>query len=570
MMDFTAPSEGEFTALINGTIWCGPGLPGAEAVLMHGETVKMTGDTARIKAHAPAGTAVIDLGGRFVTPGLIDSHVHLLPYGLTLLQLDLHGAAHPGEIARRLAEAIALAPEESWIIGRGWDQSRFIGTAAGVLPRARDLDSVSPGNPVLLRRVCGHVAVANSAALKAAGITAQTADPPGGRIQRDPAAGRPTGILFEQAIDLVEAVIPEPDEALARRALNMAIDKALAEGVTGVHSQDVWKAGEFFKIRELYRTAAREGRPFRMNALVGIDAMSDLLRRGLRTGMGDEYFKVGPIKIFADGSLGGGTAALREPYADDPGSRGMLIYPEEELHSLMASVHEAGFQLAIHAIGDGAAGAVIDGMKKLATATIGAGGLGHEGVPPPEDRRHRIIHCQVVGKDQMADLARLGMVADIQPAFLPSDLPWLPEKLGRERALQTYAWRSLLEAGIPAAAGSDAPVEPISPMGGIWAAVSRAREEGTGGQEGPGTAGRAGGSAGWAPGESLDVTTALSLYTVGSAYAAFEEHYRGRLAPGYLADAVVWPRDFRDGPADDLKNLKPDMTILGGRIAYEA
>lgn len=571
MLQFIGPGEDKYTALINGSVWCGPGLPEAESLLFKGGAVAMAGDTAAVTAHAPAGTTFIDLEGRFVTPGLIDSHVHLFPYGLTLIQLDLRDVSGPEEIARRLAEYARDKPPGQWLFGRGWDHSRFTGARAGDFPTAAHIDPVTPGHPALLRRVCGHVAVANSAALKAAGITSRTPDPPGGRIQRDPATGEPTGLLWEKAIDMVERVVPEPDAALARRALNAAIDKALSEGLTGVHSQDGWGLREFFAVWDLYREAAREGRPFRVNALAGIEALEGLISMGLRTGMGDEYFKIGPIKIFADGSLGGGTAALLEPYADDPGSRGMLLYPDEHLHSLMARAHGAGFQLAIHAIGDGAAEAVIGGMKKLQAAGSRGGGLSHEFIPPPEARRHRIIHCQVLGEGQMGELARLGMVADIQPVFLSSDLPWLEQKLGRDRAVKSYAWRSLLGAGIAAAAGSDAPVEPIAPMEGIWAAVERkARPQGTAGATGPAGSAGSGHSGSWAPHQSLDVTTMLSLYTAGSAYASFEEHYRGRLAPGYLADAVVWPRDPRIIPPDELKDLKPHMTILEGGIAYEA
>ncbi|MEX2355868.1 MAG: amidohydrolase [Thermaerobacterales bacterium] len=527
-------------ALINGSIMTmDEREPEAQAVLAHGESIVMIGQNDTVKAEAPAGATVVDLAGRTVTPGLIDSHLHLFRYGETLAQVDLGGTRTLDDFLQRLARDVAARPAGAWVSGRGWDQDRL---AERRYPTRHDLDRVTAEHPVLLIRVCGHAAVANSMALRMAGVNAATADPPGGQIDRDPQTGEPTGVLRERATDLVRRHIPEDDFATRKQALKGGIERALAAGLTGVHSQDVWEEGDFDQIRRLYGTLRREGTALRVFELVGVNDMASVRAEGLRTGDGDPYFKVGPIKVFADGSLGASTAALIDPYSDGDQS-GLLIYPEEQLTALIAEAHDAGFQVAVHAIGDRGAELTLAGFARAQQR--------HRRCDP----RHRLVHCQIMQPEQWARMREPGVIGDIQPKFVTSDLHWTDDRVGPQRARHAYAWRSLLAAGVHAAGGSDAPVEPIEPMQGIYAAVTRSDLDGC-----P--------AGGWHPEQCLAVTAALHLFTRGAAYAAFEEDHKGMVAPGYLADLVVWPQDPRRLPPADLKDLRPDLTILGGRIAY--
>jgi predicted amidohydrolase YtcJ len=511
----------------------------AEAVWIHDGQIGAVGARAAVLAEAPAAARRVDLGGAVVLPSLTDSHLHLLSYGLFLSEIDC-ARGSIAELVDAVRQRAGRTPPGQWLVGRGWDQERF---AERRYPNRWDLDEAAPQHPVILRRYCGHVAVANSLALRLAGVGAATADPPAGVIDRD-ASGEPTGMLREDAMGLVERMRPAPDAAARKAALVAAVRSALAYGITTVHTQDAWRPGETEEVLELYRAAARdEGARIRLYALFPAAEAPALAARGLRTGSGDEFVRLGPAKLFADGSLGGGTAALGEPYADAPETRGVLMYPQDELNELVRAAHAAGNQVAVHTIGDRATDCVLEAFAAAQRDRARA------------DARFRAIHLQVLREGQVRRLKELGVIADIQPKFATSDGLWAERRLGPERLALAYALRTFLDAGIPACAGSDCPVEPLDPWLGLEAAVRH---------EDP----AAGVSAEWLRREGVDAWRALRLFTADAAYAEFREGRKGIVAPGALADLIVVDRDPTAIPPEEIRRVRVQATILGGEVAH--
>ena len=528
--------------ILAGRVMAVPGDPPvvAEAVLFRGGRVAALGSLAEVRAAAGPRVEYLALPrGAVVLPGFVDGHCHLVWCAAAAVQLDLRDVRSAEELARRVAERAARLPAGTWIEGYGWDQSRFDPPA---WPGRALLDRAAPHHPVLLRRVCRHVAVANSAALAAAGVGRHTPDPPGGRFVRDPVTGEPTGLLQEAAIDRVAAARPEPGPEEQLEGLLDVIAAAHAAGITAVHSHDAHRPGDLRRVVDLYRAARERGRPLRVALDVSAEALADARAWG-PTGRGDDWLRMGSIKFFADGSLGGRTAALREPYSDGEGDeRGVLRYPPGELARRVGEARQAGYQVAIHAIGDRAVDEAL-----AALAGPGRGGPG----------RDRIIHAQVLAPEHPARMAAAGVVAEIQPRFLASDLAFVEARLGPERCRRAYAWRSLLEAGVPLSAGSDAPIEPLPPLDGIQAAVTRDDLEG----HPPG---------GWHPEQRLTVGEALRAYTAGAAYAAFAEGRWGTLRPGACADAVVLAADPWRVPPAELRSIPVLHTFVGGLRVYSA
>lgn len=542
------PTEREVLSLsrdekvfVNGTIiTLNPHQPYARAAASRAGRWLAVGGEDEVRAAAGPAAEVVDLGGRTAIPGLTDSHMHLLNYGLHLERLHLEGVRSLAELTKRVRERAATLPAGTWILGRGWDQDRL---AERRYPTAADLDRAAPAHPVVLVRACGHLSAVNSLALKLAGISRDTPDPEGGRIDRDE-RGEPTGILRESATGLVGRHIPPPDLASLKRALQAAMRRALAAGLTMVHTDDVGTAGGLEQALALYEEAVRAGDPpFRVQLEVAAKYLDELIGKGLRTGDGDEWFRVGPLKIFADGSLGGGTAALSEPYADAPDNCGLPLLDAEAMGELVEKAHRHGMQVAIHAIGDRAAAIALSAIARAQAAE------------PGRRLRHRIVHCQVLRRDLIDQFVREGVVADVQPKFITSDLHWAERRLGRDRLRWSYAWRDLLEAGVPCAGGSDAPVEPLEPFLGIYAAVTRCDLDGQ-----P--------AGGWLPEQKLTVEEALRLFALGGAYAGHDERARGMVAPGYQSDlAVLSANPLRIDPLA-LKDVQVLMTVVGGRVAY--
>ena len=514
--------------------------PVAESVASYGGRIILAGTREECVEAFPPGVRFdeVDLHGNVAVPGFRDSHLHLLSFGLSLANLSLHGANSIEYVKARVAEASHAVAPEDWIIGRGWDQDLF---AERRYPSRLDLDEAAPGKAVYLVRSCGHVGVASSKALEIAGITRDTPDPPDGMIDRD-GSGNPTGILRERAQSLLLRCVPRPGPDTFKGALRAGIRKAVEAGLTSVSTND-GQAG-FQGTMDLYKDVMQSlGIAPRVYWDVPWDFYPELLETPLRTNCGDEFFRIGAIKLFADGSLGARTAALESNYDDDPGNAGILAASEQELSEQVYKAHASGMQVAVHAIGDRALRLA---LKAISDAQVR--------IPSPW-RRHRIVHAQVVSPELVREMRRTGVIADIQPRFVNTDMKWAEARLGKARARYAYAWRTLLRAGIPLAGGSDCPVEPIAPLLGIYAAVTRKNEEGE--PEG-----------GWYPEEKISVEEAVKLFTSGPAFAEFQEDVAGAIEPGKFCDLTVLNCDPMSVPGDDIRNIEVVMTVVGGDVAY--
>jgi predicted amidohydrolase YtcJ len=460
--------------------------------------------------------------------------VHFLDGGFSLLSVDLRDARDEPDLARRLGAHAATLPPGTWILNGNWDHEAWPTQA---LPTRSTIDAVTPQHPVFVNRLDGHMALANSLALRLAGVTRDTRDPDGGTIVRD-AAGEPTGILKDNAADLVGRVIPEPSREMNLRAARAALAEAARLGVTTI--QDNSGTDALAVYQEL---RARGELTARLSVWRPVSALPALVAAGLRSGLGDDWIRFAAIKILADGSMGSGTAAFFEPYADDPRTRGLLLYPEPELFRLIREADAHGFQLAVHAIGDRANRLVLDAFRE-AMAKNG-----------PRERRFRIEHAQVVRKADLAVYRELGVVASIQPSHCIDDMRWAEKRIGRTRARDSYNFRSFTEAGIPVAFGTDWYVEPLDPRLGLYAAVTRELPQG-----GP--------PGGWFPEEKIPLADAIDLYTRGSAFAERAEAEKGTLEVGKLADLVVFERDLFAAAPRDILTIEVDLTVVGGKTVY--
>jgi predicted amidohydrolase YtcJ len=537
------PAPAADLLLRGGTVFVAAGKR-STAVSVRGDRIAAVGEQA--ERMAGPSTRVVDLRGRLVTPGMNDAHCHLGAGGLSMLQVDLRGASSLREIESRVRAAAEKAAPGEWITGRGWDQTRLRPSELGPggWPTKETLDRASPHHPVYLRRVDGHTGWASSRALQLAGIDGRTPDPPGGEIVRDP-RGTPTGILKENAQDLVEQAAPPPTPDKLRRGILAALDLAARTGVTSVHSEVT--AAEL----DIYRALRAEGRlTVRIYGWLPLtmEVVRALEQRGEHAASGDSWVRTGLVKAYADGTLGSRTAWMLEPYADNPSTRGIQRLPGPELDALVLAADRAGLQVAVHAIGDAANREALDAIERAADAT------GRRGA------RHRIEHAQVLDAADIPRFARLGVIASMQPTHATSDMRWAEDRIGRPRAEEgAYAWRKLLDAKARIAFGTDFAVEPLDPVEGLYSAVTRQS------REKPGTP-----AAGWLPSQRVSMEEALSLYTASSAYAEFQEEEKGTLEPGKLADLVVWDRDLLTVPPEQILQAKPALTVVGGRAVYDS
>jgi len=532
----SAASPAADLVLRGGRVWAGKGRPAATAIAVKDGRVAALGSDADVQPLIGPGTRVVDLHGRLVVPGFNDAHVHFLSGGFGLLSVDLRDARDEQDFAARIGAHARTLPRGTWIQEGNWDHETWPSKA---LPTRALIDAVTPDHPVFVQRLDGHMALANSLALRLAGVTRESKDPDGGTIVRD-AAGEPTGILKDNAEELVTRAIPEPSREMNLRAARAALKEAARVGVTTIQDnssvdalrtyQDLRAAGELTARFYVWRYAS--------------SALEPLEKAGLRTGLGDEWIRLGALKILSDGSMGSGTAAFFDPYTDDPKTSGLLLYPVPELERLIREADAAGFQLAVHAIGDRANSLVLDAFEKAAAAN------------PARERRFRIEHAQVVRKADLARYRRLGVIASIQPSHGIDDMRWAERRIGRERSRDAYNVRSFTEAGIPVAFGTDWFVEPLDPRLGLYAAVTRERPEG-----GP--------PGGWFPEEKIALEDALDLYTRGSAYAEFAEKEKGTLDPGLLADLVVFAADLFRIPPREILTTPVDFTVAGGRVVFD-
>jgi hypothetical protein len=542
--------------LLHGKIWTGEPaskagvkpapVKFAEAVAIANGRILGVGSDAEIQAYGGPNTRVVDLKGRLAVPGMIDSHAHFIVGGFQLLSVDLKDARSEEEFTRRIAaKAKTLAPGR-WLMGGEWDEQAW---ASAKLPTRQMIDAVTGNHPAFLSRYDGHAVLANSLALKLAGVTRATPDPVGGIIVRD-AAGEPTGVFKDAAQDLIAKAIPRPSEAEMTEALHAALAEAARVGLTSVHSITVdgnsWN-GSFTGEIQLLRRAELEGwLTCRMYEIIPITRWESLRDAGLTRNMGDDFIKMGAVKAFADGSLGSATAWMYEPFSDAPANRGIplpLMNPPAKMEALASGADQAQIQICIHAIGDRAIAEILDMYERLG----GDNATAH---------RFRIEHAQHMRPQDFARFGKMGIVASMQPYHAIDDGRWAEKRLGPERAKSSYAWRSMLDAGAPLAFGSDWPVAPLSPILGIYAAVTRATLDGKHPD-------------GWFPEQRLTVEEALRAYTRGSAYAAFQENEKGSITPGKLGDVVVLSDDLFTIPPARIKDAKVVMTIVGGKIVYE-
>jgi predicted amidohydrolase YtcJ len=551
-----APIRGADLILLDGKIWTGErsGEGGgattgrfAQAVAIAAGRILEVGSNDQVLPLAGQHTKVIRLGGRLVVPGFIDSHAHFIGGGFQLLQLDLKNAKDEAEFVRRIGEkARGLAPGR-WLLGGDWDEQGWPSTK---LPTRWLIDAVTPETPVFLSRYDGHAALANSVALKLAGVTRETQEPSDGVIVRDAASSEPTGVLKDGAMDLVAKAIPRPTEGEMEEALRAALAEANRVGVTSVQNITTdtdSPAGSFAGEIQLLRRAEREGwLTARQYAIIPIARLGRLIDAGVSEDMGSEWLKLGAVKGFADGSLGSATAWMFDPFDDAPDSRGLpmsLMDPPAKMEELVREAQQAHIQPCIHAIGDRAVAEMLDLYARVGGANATAA-------------RFRIEHAQHVRPEDFARFAKLGVIASMQPYHAIDDGRWAEKKLGAKRSRYSYAWRSMLDAGVPLAFGSDWPVAPLSPILGIDAAVTRATLDGKHPQ-------------GWYPEERVTVEEALRAYTSGSAYAAFEENEKGTISAGKLADLVVLSDDLFSIPPQRIKDVSVKMTVAGGRVVYE-
>lgn len=514
--------------------------PTAEAVAIYGNRIMAVGSSKDIKKLAGAGTRVIDGKKQLVLPGFNDSHTHFLSGGFQLSSVDLRDANSPEEFAARIRAFAERRPAGRWITGGDWDHERW---SDAKLPTRELIDRFTPDTPVFVSRLDGHMALANSLALRLAGVTRQTLDPPGGLIVRDPKTGEPTGVLKDAAMSYVWKVIPEPSFEEKLAAGRAATEHAAKLGVTSV--QDM-SAGNDVGV---YQTLLdRNELRTRVYAVSPLPAWKRLAATGVRAHFGSEMLRIGGLKGFADGSLGSTTAFFFQPYRDAPETRGLAgdeMYPEGEMQGRVRDADRAGLHIMIHAIGDRANDMILSIFEEV-TRENGE-----------HDRRFRIEHAQHLRREDIPRFGRARIIASMQPYHAIDDGRWAEKRIGKDRSRTTYAFRSLLDSGATLAFGTDWTVAPLDPMLTIYAATTRRTLDGKN-------------SNGWIPEQKISVEEAVRAYTVGSAYAEFTDTVKGTLTPGKLADVIIISRDIFKIDAKEIEKVKVVMTIVDGRVVYEA
>ena len=528
----------------NGHFYTGPGYA-ASVLWAQGGRIRALGGPELLAA-APPELPRTDLGGGWALPGFNDSHLHLLDVGRGLASVDLFGASGPADIAARCAafvRAHAVPPGQA-VYGNGWNQDLFAGPHT--LPTRADLDAAVPDHPLLLDRVCGHIMLCNTAALRAAGITSQTPDPPGGGIDRGP-GGEPNGLLRDNAVALVRPLLPAETPAACAGRWRAALAHAAAHGLTSVQTCDVRSRDWPTVLAALEELDAQDALPLRLTLQCAMDTPEDLQAlwdAGYRPGAHGKRWKIGPLKLFLDGSLGARTAWLRGGYADAPGTHGLCCLPMAEALALARKADAAGMQVVAHAIGDGAMEEMLDIIETLNAPRGGANPL-----------RHGVVHCQVTAPGQWDRLAALGAGALVQPIFLDYDHTIVTARCGAALAGTSYAFGDAVRRGLPVSYGTDAPVESLDPLRNLYAAVTRRPLSG---------------GAPWQPQQAVTRAQALFCYTQGSAWQEFAEAEKGRLAPGLLADFTVLDRDYFTVPEADIPRLRVQATVTGGQVVYRA
>ena len=522
-------------AVVNARVWTGdPRRPWADALAIDGDRIALVGTSAEVKKLAAPSTRVVDAEGMMVVPGFIDSHVHFISGGFGLSSVQLRDAKTPAEFIRRINAYALTLPAGAWITEGNWDHEQW----GGELPRRDWIDSVTPNNPVWINRLDGHMGLANSAALRAAGVDASTADVAGGTIVRG-ADHSPTGILKDNAQSLIDRVVPDPPAEVTDRAVDAAMSYVASNGVTSVHNM-----GTFADLTAFDRAHKAGRMKTRIYAVVPLASWAQLRDTVKTRGRGDSWLHIGGLKGFVDGSLGSHTAAMLQPFTDAPNDTGLFVNTPEHLYEWTSGADKAGLQVIVHAIGDKAIRTQLDIYQRV------------EREDGPRDRRFRIEHLQHIAPADIPRVAPLGVIASMQPYHAIDDGRWAEKVIGHERAKTTYAFRSLLDAKVRLAFGSDWFVAPPTPIEGIYAAVTRRTLD----DKNPG---------GWIPDQKIQVEDALRAYTSNAAYAEFMEKEKGTLAKGMLADFVILDRDLTKVAPETIRDTKIVMTVVGGKPVYE-
>jgi predicted amidohydrolase YtcJ len=507
--------------------------PWAEALGIKDNKIAFVGTDGQVKKACRRRTQILKLKGKLVTPGFVDGHTHFVNFGLTLQRVDLRNLPSLSACRNRIREAVASFQPGEWIIGRAWNENFWEEKRE---PTRFDLDDLTPHNPAMMIRACGHSLWVNSAALTAAGINRDTADLPGARIERDPMSGEPTGVLKEMRRHM-EKFIPSPTLETRKKAALAGQEEALRFGVTGVHSCETLREWEALSSLE------NEGKlKIRVHHTIPYEDIEERRSRSLKPWRGGERLWFGQVKLFADGSLGSGTALLHDPYADNPSDRGIAVLTLQALSKRVREAYRDGYSVAIHAIGDKALTHSLKAIESARKAVPGA-------------RRDRVEHVQLFRSSDLPLFRRLGVVASVQPVHLFTDWPTAEKKWGLSRCQNGYAWKSLLGGKIPLNFGSDAPVEPINPLLGLQAAVTRQDLHGK-----P--------SGGWFPEEKITLEDCIKAFTALPAWCSRKERYLGTITPGRWADLTVFSEDLFLVPPDQWSSVEVEMTLINGEIVY--
>ncbi|NQT78928.1 MAG: amidohydrolase [Candidatus Aminicenantes bacterium] len=523
--------------LFNGAVWTvNPDQPWAEAVAIKGEKIIDVSSSEKIKKKIGDKTKVIDLKGKMVLPGFIDSHTHFIDGGFSLLNIHLRDVKSREEFKEKLKDKANKIEKGEWILYGNWDHQRI---DPPELPTKEWIDEVTPHNPVCVNRLDGHMVLVNSLALKLAGVTKDTPSPEGGEILRDPETGEPTGILKDGAMNLVKKHIPEPSLKEKIRAAEVALRHAARNGVTSVH--DMANSENFEVYQELLRTNKLTARLY---VYIPITEVELFERLKLKTPFVNNFLKIGGFKGFIDGSLGSSTALFFDPYTDNPEKRGLFhfqMFPEGIMERRIMQADRAGLQVAVHAIGDKANHVLLDIFERI----IAQNGK--------RERRWRIEHAQHLLPGDIERIAKLNIIASVQPYHALDDGRWAEKKIGRKRCLYTYVFKSLLEKGTVLACGSDWNVAPLNPLSGIYAAVTRQTLDGKNPE-------------GWFPEQKISLEDVIKGYTLNGAYAEFSEHLKGSIKKGKLADLVVLSQNIFKIPAESIHKTEVKMTIFNGKV----
>jgi predicted amidohydrolase YtcJ len=514
-------------------------LPKANALATIGDHIVAVGSSAEIDLWRGPQTKVIDVDGKLVLPGFNDSHVHFISGGAQLDQVNLNDAANPQEFARRIGARASKTAKGEWILGGDWDETKW---PTSQLPTKELVDAVTSAIPIFVNRYDGHQSLANSVAMKLAGVNAKTKDVPGGLIVRD-AGGNPTGIFKDAAQDLINKAIPPMSHERRMRAARRAVEHAASLGVTSVQHMNP----DFADVA-VYSELAEQGElTTRIYAVPMETNWEEQARIGIRRSWGSSYLRLGAVKGYADGSLGSATAYMFEPFADEPGNRGLLsneMHPPSGMGERLMKADAAGLQLRVHAIGDRAIAMILDIFSDI------------EKEHGYHDQRFAIEHAQHMAEKDFERFARLHVIASMQPYHAIDDGRWAEKRLGDRRARYSYAWRSFLDHGVTLAFGTDWPVAPLNPVLGLYAAITRATLD-------------AKNPNGWIPEEKITLPEAVEAYTMGSAFAEFQEKEKGSITPGKLADIVILSDNIFDLKPEAIRNVKVETTIVGGKVVYD-